>query len=122
MKEMANLYIQAAQVPKGPFLGVVTKMIVEEAGLHELTDALEAEVAFMAQQQKAQQEAQAQQAELAAGTEATKLQLEAQKVVNEQKKNEGQNQVELLKIIKELQISVAELQAAQDERDNAPRE
>lgn len=120
LDKMAQLYAQLAQFPKGPFIGALAKMMVEEAGLHELTDALEEEVKFMAAQAKQQNEQQERQSELAAGQKATELQLEAQKLATEQQKVEGANKIELLKIVKDLQIAVAELQDAQADRDSRP--
>jgi hypothetical protein len=113
---MAQTYASIANLPKGPFIGALTKMIVEEAGLHELTDALDAEIQFMAAQQKQQQEMQTQQAELDAGHKATELQLQAQKLATEQQRVDGDKQIELLKIVKDLQIAVAELQDSRESR------
>jgi hypothetical protein len=116
LERMAQTYASIANLPKGPFIGALTKMIVEEAGLHELTDALDAEIQFMAAQQKQQQEMQTQQAELDAGHKATELQLQAQKLATEQQRVDGDKQIELLKIVKDLQIAVAELQDARESR------
>ncbi len=118
LKEMIQMAPEAGAAPGGPFVGACAKMIVEEAGIHELTDALDAEIQVQAQRQQQAQEQQTQQAELATGHKATELQLEAQKLATAQQKVDDNKQIEMMKIIKELQIAVAELQSEKDNQNN----
>ena len=115
LKEMIQMAPEAGAAPGGPFVGACAKMIVEESGMHELTDALDAEIQVQIQSKKAMEEQQTQQAELAAGQKSTELQLEAQKLATNQQKVDDTKQIEMMKIIKELQIAVAELQSSKDE-------
>lgn len=109
LKEMINLYAQLAALPEGPFLAAVTKMLVEEAGMHELTLALTAEGEFQAQQQQQVAEQQEQQQQLAAGTKATELQLKAQEISTKQQKVESDAQLGLLQMISDIQLSLADI-------------
>lgn len=118
LNRLADTYVRLGAVPKGPFIGAVAKMIVEEAGLHELTDALEAEVKFMDQQNAQMKEQQDQANELAAGQKSTELQLKAQELATKQDKVDKDAQLGLLEMVKELQIAVAELKAAQADNNN----
>lgn len=115
LKEMIQLAPAAGATPGGPFIGACAKMIVEESGMHELTDALDAEIEVQMQSKKALEEQQTQQAELAAGQKSTELQLEAQKLATQQQKVDDSKQIEMMKIIKDLQLAVAELQAQANE-------
>ncbi len=115
LKSLADMYIRLGAVPKGPFVGALAKMIVEEAGLHELTDALEEEVKFMNQQNQQQQEQQTQAAEMAAAQKSTELQLKAQELATKQDKVNKDSQAELLRIVSDLQTAVAELRANQEQ-------
>lgn len=109
LERMGQTYAQLANMPKGPFIAALAKMIVEEAGLHELTDALEAEAQFQAQQAQQMQEQQAQQQELAAGTKATELQLKAQELATKQQKVESDAQLGLLEVIRDIQLKLADI-------------
>lgn len=109
LKEIAQMYMAMKARPNGPFIGAVAKMLVEESGLHELSDALVAEAQFEAQQQQASQEAQQQQEALAAGTKSTELQLQAQEIAVKQQKVESDASLELMQIIKDIQIQMADI-------------
>ncbi len=93
-------------------------MIVEEAGIHELTDALDAEIQVQQARQKQMEEQQTQQTEMAVGQKSAEMQLHAQEIQNEKSKIDANKQIELLKIVKELQIAVAELQVQQENNDS----
>ncbi len=110
LKELITLAPEAGAAPGGPFIGACAKMLVEEAGIHELTDALDAEIQLQQVKQKQAQEQQAQATEMQVGNKATELQLKAQELANEKSKIDSVKQVELLKIVKDLQIAVAQLQ------------
>ena len=109
LQEMAQMYMTMKARPNGPFIGAVAKMLVEESGLHELTDALDAEVQFEAEQSKQQQEQATQQAELAAGQKATELQLKAQDLSTKQQKVDNDASIELLQMMAEIKIQLADL-------------
>ncbi len=110
LKELIQLAPEAGALPGGPFIGACAKMLVEEAGIHELTDALDAEIAGQQQRQQQMQEQQTQQTEMAVGQKSTEMQLKAQELATEQNKVDAVKQVEMLKIVKDLQIAVAQLQ------------
>ena len=109
LKEMINLYLALKQRPNGPFLAAVAKMLVEKTGLHELTDALEAEAVFESEQQAQMQEQQTQANELAVGQKSTELQLKAQELATKQQKVESDSQLGLLEIITDIQTKLADL-------------
>ena len=119
LQEMAQMYMTMKARPNGPFIGAVAKMLVEESGLHELTDALEAEKQFEAEQAKQQQEQATQQAELAAGQKATELQLQAQELSTKQQKVESDASIELLQIMSDIKLQLADInQRISSEPDN----
>ncbi len=109
LKELAQMYITLKSRPNGPFIGAVAKMLVEESGLHELTDALVQEAQFEAEQQQAAQEQAAQQQELAVGQKSTELQLKAQELSTKQQKVESDSTLELMQIIKDIQLQMADI-------------
>lgn len=109
LKQIAQIYLQIEGKPVGPFLGAIGKMLVEEAGLHELTLALEAEAQFQEQQSKDAKEQALQQQELAVGTKSTELQLKAQEVAVKQKKVDSDAQLGLLEMISDIQIKLADI-------------
>lgn len=109
LQDMINLYMMIKQRPNGPFLSAVAKMLVEESGLHELTDALEAEAQFEMQQQQMAQQKQDQMTQMQAGQEATRLQLKAQELSTKQDKVQSDSQLGLLEIIKDIQIQMADI-------------
>lgn len=119
LKELAQMYLQIKSRPTGPFMGALAKMLVEEAGLHELTIALEQEAKFEQAQQAQAQEQQAQQAQMAAGQEATKLQLQAQDLSIKQQKVQADSQIDLLDIVKEIQLKLAEISSSVADRNNS---
>ncbi len=118
LKELIQLAPEAGAQRGGPFIGACAKMLVEEAGIHELTDALDAEIQMQQQRQQQAQSQQADQQQMTIGQKATELQLKAQEIVNEKTKIQNDNQVDMLKIIKDLQIAVAQLQSEQNKGDN----
>lgn len=118
LKEMAQLYLQIKSRPNGPFIGAVSKMIVEEAGLHELTDALVAEAQFEAKQMADAQEQQVQAQEVAAGQQSAELQLKAQDLATKQQKVESDASLELMHLIKEIQMQLADINQKVVSRDN----
>lgn len=109
LEKMAEMYMRFGQTPKGPFIGAIAKMLTEEAGLHELTEALDAEVEFMNKQAAAQQEQMQQQAELAAGQKATELQLKAQELSTKQQKVESDAAIDIMQIMKDIQLQLADI-------------
>ncbi len=122
LKELAQMYLQIKSRPTGPFMGALAKLIVEEAGLHELTIALEQEAKFEAQQAQAAQEQQAQQQQMAAGQKATELQLQAQDLSIKQQKVQSDTQIDLLDIVKEIQLKLAEISTSIADRNNSDGE
>jgi len=94
LKEMIALAGPAGAVPGGPFVGACAKMLVEESGMHELTDALDAEIVSQQNLKKEQAEQQQQQTELAIGQKSTELQLQAQKLSNDQNKHQGKEKAQ----------------------------
>ncbi len=118
LKELIELAPEAGATPGGPFIGACAKMIVEEAGIHELTDALDAEVQMQQQRQKQAQEEQTKAMEMQVGQKSADMQLKAQEIANEKNKIDSAKQVELLKIVKDLQIAVANIQAKQESDSN----
>lgn len=119
LKDLAQMYLQIKSRPTGPFMAALAKMVVEEAGLHELTIALENEAKFEAQQQQVAQQQQDQQAQMAAGQKATELQLQAQDLSIRQQKVQSDTQVDLLDIVKEIQLKLAEIQSSVADRNNS---
>ena len=119
LKDLAQMYLQIKSRPSGPFIAALAKMVVEEAGLHELTVALEAEAQFEAQQMQAAKQAQEQQAQMAVGHQSAELQMQAEKLAIEKQKNEASAQVDLLDIVKEIQLKLAEIQSSVAERNNS---
>lgn len=113
LKDMAQMYMQIKSRPNGPFIAAVAKMIVEEAGLFELSDALIAEGKFEAQQQQVAQEQQTQASELQAGQQSAELQLQAQDLAIKQQKVESDSSLELMQIIKDIQMQLADIQQRQ---------
>lgn len=109
LKDMANMYLQINSRPTGPFMGALAKMLVEKTGLHELSLALEQEAQFEAKQQQAQQEQQVQQQNMAAGQKATELQLKAQDLATKQQKVESDSSIQLMQIIKDIQLQLADI-------------
>ncbi len=118
LKELIQLAPEAGATPGGPFIGACAKMIVEEAGIHELTDALDQEVQVQQARQKQMEEQQTQQTEMMVGQKSAEMQLKAQELQNEKSKIDSNKQIELLKIVKELQIAVAELQVQQENQQS----
>lgn len=121
LQELGQMYLQIKQRPTGPFMGALAKMLVEEAGLQELTEALKAEVVWEQQQQQQQSDATERARELQAAQEATKMQLDAEKLTIEREKVESNTQVEMLQIVKDLQIKVAELETQTKANEAAAR-
>jgi hypothetical protein len=119
LKELIQLAPEAGAVPGGPFIGTCAKMLVEEAGLHELTDALDAEIETQQARQKQATEQQTQATEMQVGVKSTEMQLKAEELANEKLKIDNTKQVEMMKIIKDLQIAVAQLQSDAQNRDSA---
>ena len=111
LKDLAQMYLQIKSRPSGPFIAALAKMVVEEAGLHELTIALEQEAQFEAQQ--AQQVAKQQQAQqqLMVGQKSAELQMQAEELAIKKQDMEASNQIDLLGIVKEIQLKLAEIQS-----------
>lgn len=118
LKSLGQMYVELSQTAKGPFIGAVAKMIVEEAGLHELTIALEDEVKFIAQQSEVAQQQQQEQRQMETGHKATELQLKAEELAIQKQKIQGDQQVDLLDIVKEIQLKLAEIQSSVAERNS----
>lgn len=118
LKELIQLAPEAGATPGGPFIGACAKMLVEESGMHELTDALDAEIEAQQERQKQAQEQQVQAQEMQIGMKSSEMQMQAEKLANEKSKIDNTKQVEMMKIIKDLQIAVAQLEVDAQNRDN----
>lgn len=118
LKEMANIYVQlkAQGARGGPFIGAVAKMLVEESGLHELVIALEQEAKFEAEQSKQAQEQVAQQQELAIGQKSAEMQLKSQELATKQQKVQSDSTIDILTLIKDIQLQVAEINSRTREK------
>ncbi len=110
LKEMAQMYLEISQRPTGPFMGALAKMIVEEAGLHELTIALEKEAAFEVQQQQQAQAQQEKQQQMMIGQKSAEMQMQAEEIHNKKQHNDASNQIKLLNMMKEIQLTLAQMQ------------
>ncbi len=119
LKDLAQMYLQIKSRPSGPFIAALAKMVVEEAGLHELSVALEAEAKFEAQMSQQQQEQAQAQAQLETGHKATELQLKAQDLATKQQKVDSDAQIDLLGIVSEIKLKLAEIASSVHERNNA---
>lgn len=113
LERLAQLAGPAGATPGGPFLGAIGRMIVEEAGMHELTRALDQELKAQEQMKAEQQSMMTEQAQMQAGTEATKLQLQAETIATQKQKNQSDAMLELLSMIKDVQM---EMRAMRDEQ------
>ncbi len=118
LKMLIQTAPEAGAQPGGPFIGACAKMLVEEAGLHELTDALDAEIQMQQQNQKQMQEQQTHATEMQVGNKAAEMQLQAQDLANKKAQIDTTKQIEMMKIIKDLQIAVAQLQVDAQNRDS----
>ena len=116
LKELAQMYLQIKSRPSGPFIGALAKMLVEEAGLHELTVALEQEAQFEAKQMEQAQIQAQEQAQLATGQKSAELQLQAEKLAIDKQEATAGAQIDLLNIVKEIQIKLAEIQSSVADR------
>ncbi len=110
LKDLGQTYLEMQGRPAGPFIKALGKMIVEEAGLHELTMALEQEAVFQAQQQKAAQAQQEKQQQMMIGQKSAELQMQAQELDNKKSHNDSTNQIKLLNMMKEIQLTLAQMQ------------
>ncbi len=119
IKELIQLAPEAGAQPGGPFIGACAKMLLEEAGIHELTDALDAEIQLQAQNKKQAQEEQMKATEMQIGMKSSEMQMQAEKLANEKSKIDSTKQIEMMKIIKDLQIAVAQLQVDQENNANS---
>lgn len=117
LKEMAQLYMAMKNRPNGPFLSAVAKMLVEESGLHELSDALVKEAQFEAQQQQTAQEQASQQQEMQVGMESANMQMKADEIAIKRQKVESDASLELMQIIKDIQLQLADIQQRVIEKD-----
>lgn len=122
LKELAQMYMQIKSRPSGPFIAALAKMLVEEAGLHELSLALEQEAQFEAKQMQAAQEQQMQAAQIQTGQKATELQLKAQELATNQQKVQSDAQIDLLGIVSEIKLKLAEISASVTERNSSDGE
>lgn len=120
LERLAQLAPTAGAIPGGPFLGALGRMIVEEAGMHELTKALDQELAAQQQLKAEQQAAMTEQAQMAAGTEATKLQLQAETIATQKQKNQSDAMLELLGLIKDIQMEMRAMREEQGAKDAEP--
>lgn len=120
LQDMAQMYLQMKTRPNGPFIAALAKMIVEESGLHELTDALDAEAQFEAKQAQAQQEQVQQAQQMQIGQKSAELQLKAQELSTKQQKVESDASLELMQIIKDIQLQLADInQRISSQPDNS---
>lgn len=109
LKSLAQMYLEISQRPTGPFMGALAKMIVEEAGLHELSIALEQEAAFEAKQQQAAQAQQEKQQQMVVGQKSAEMQMQAEELNIKKQHNDSQTQVKLLNMMKEIQLTLAQM-------------
>ncbi len=116
LQTLAQLGPTAGAIPGGPFMGAVARMIVEEAGFHELTKALDQELQAQQELKAAQEERVTQATEMQAGMESTKLQLQAQDLANKSKKVDNDALMQILNLVKDLQV---EMQSMRMERETA---
>jgi hypothetical protein len=110
LKDLAQTYLELNQRPAGPFMGALAKMIVEEAGLHELAIALEQEGQFQAKQAQAAQAQQEQQRQTMIGQKSAEMQMQAEEINNKKQHNDATNQIKLLNMMKEIQLTLAQMQ------------
>lgn len=118
LEKLAGFYVQLQGQEAGPFLAAITKSYVEEIGLHDLTEAIEQEIEFIAARKEEATEAQRQQEELIAGQESSKLQLKAEEIAIDRQKVESNTQMELMGILKDMQLKIAELNSRVRDNEN----
>ncbi len=120
LKEMAQMYLEISQRPTGPFMGALAKMIVEEAGLHELSIALEQEAQFEAKQAQQQAAERQKQQQMMVGQKSAEMQMQAEEISNKKQHNDSQTQVKLLSLMKEIQLSLAQMANDRAMQENEP--
>ena len=115
LERLAELAPQAGALPGGPFMGTVARMIVSEAGLFELDRALNEELKAQKAVGEQREKAMAEQSQMQAGTEATKLQLQAESLATQRKKVDNDAMIQLLNIVKDIQAQMIEMKTGQEE-------
>jgi hypothetical protein len=118
IEKILTLGPTAGAAPGGPLMAAAAKMLVEMSGLHELTIAMEAEAEVQKQQSAKQQAETTEQASIAAANQATKLQLEAQRIAIEQSKVDNKMLTDLAQMVNDMKMKLAELEGKATEKSD----